>query len=201
MNFGQPYSFIDEENDKILNYETVYDKNDDIIIDQNYENNKFKEEGIESFTTGQNNPSNINKPGVNVQSPHKPPMRQQQIKPPKNQPSPPPPQFQPQHQPHGYPKNKPPRYRPPPQTNNTYVYDTVVYDKPNYPYYNPYFNQFVNPYYNPYLNQPPVEVVEVDKSNNNNDNKNDNKKNEINVTNFLLFLIVIIGLFFLMKKN
>ena len=26
-------------------------------------------------------------------------------------------------------------------------------------------------------------------------------KNDINVTNFLLFLIVIIGLFFLMKKN
>ena len=58
MNFGQPYSFIDEENDKILNYETVYDKNDDIIIDQNYENNKFKRR-IESFTTGQNNPSNL----------------------------------------------------------------------------------------------------------------------------------------------
>ena len=49
MNFGQPYSFIDEQNDKILNYETVYDRNYDIIIDQNCENNKFKEEGIESL--------------------------------------------------------------------------------------------------------------------------------------------------------
>ena len=201
MNFGQAYSFIDEENDKILNYETVYDKDNDIIIDNNHEKKQFGEEGIETFTPGQNNPSNMNKPGVNMQLPHKPPMRQQQIKPPKNQP-PPPPKFQPQHQPH-YPKNKHNRYRPPRQINNNYVYDTVVYDKPDYPYYNPYFNQYVNPYYNPYFNQPPVEVIEVNKNNNDesNNNKNDNKKNDINVTNFLLFLIVIIGLFFLMKKN
>jgi len=197
------YSFIEEENDKILNYETVDDcDNNDNSIQHMNDKKKFIEEGIESFTPGQNNPSNMNNPGVNMQHPHRPPMRQQQLKPPRNQPPqfrPQQPKFRPQHKPH-YQKPRH-HHRPhPPQQNNTYVYDTVVYDRnPDYPYYNPYYDQYVNPFYNPYFNQPPVEVIEVEK--NNDDKKDNNKKDDINVTNFLLFLIIIIGLFFLMKKN
>lgn len=174
------FSFIDEDNDKILNYEEVKNKDND-------ENNEI----IESFTPGQNNPSNMNNPGTNVQHPNKPPMRPQN-----NFPKPMyhhKPNYQ--HKPH-YQQN---HYRPPPQ-NNTYVYDTVVYDRPRRNYYDDYiYNPYYNPYFNPYFAPKEVEVVEVKKENK--DSKNDSKKNEINITNLLLFIIIIIGLFFLMKKN
>lgn len=179
------FSFIDEDNDKILNYEEV--KNED-----NDENNEV----IESFTPGQNNPSNMNNPGTNIQHPNKPPIRPQRDFPKPIYHHKPNYQHKPHHKPH-YQQH----YRPPPQ-NNTYVYDTVVYDRPRRNYYDDYaYNPYYNPYFNPYFAPKEVEVVEVEKNKENNDSKNDSKKNEINITNLLLFIIIIIGLFFLMKKN
>jgi hypothetical protein len=175
------FSFIDEDNDKILNYEEV-----EKVDDFEKEDNK-NEEIIESFTPGLNNPSNMNNPGTNVQHPYKPPMRHQNNFP------------KPNYQNHPHHNHQ--HYRRPPPQNNTYVYDTVVYDRPRRNYYNDYiYNPYYNPYFNPYFTPKEIDVVEIEKKEKN-DSNDDSKKNEMNITNLLLFIIIIIALFYLMKKT